>query len=952
MKKHQKQRKNLSINMIALGNLRHHKKQYVTMVLGIILAIFFSASLLLFGYSISVSIEEIKDAKCGSQDLILYDCKDAPLDQLRQDGFFQTYGTAHILGYAVQDARSEASTGFSLAIFNDEAQKIIGWNILEGRMPKQKGEIAIEQSALSRLRTNAKVGDMITMDVRIPDGDGGFLEKTCKKRYKLTGILSDRLQLLKDADSLEPVYRDIPAGVLSEQETIDVGGKAVVNCYAIMTDWFLGNKDNPIESQNSSVLLHRELNSYTQSSYNFFYKDNYPASVYNEFVTIKSISGSIALVAVVLITASCLGIINAFSANLQERQKQIGLLRAVAATKRQIRQIFGWEALIIACISVLPALALACLAVWSITRLMGPGYHLVLNPWILVGAAAVGLLCILLASLFPLYRASQITPMQAIRDVRMSRRMKTETLRTRKQFRVPQHLARRNLRLYRGNLGIIAMITLSMYLLSLFTVTGVFDSYTPYSSGSSFSIHTERGYSVDESGMVYEFHKPGLTETDRQDAAVLSSVETVNAYESVSVHIIPKQITDYLLLDGASNYAYLGNEFRLGDENESGLRLEQQNGYHKAKQTYGYPQDYYIQSLNASNDELLSRIPKEDIIEGEINLDRLASGEEILVYAPFYIGVKQERLKDGSVYNTSIACFPKSSEETVRNKYSAENIFENDMFHAGDTITISLLYTDDPVLEDQDFSAVPSSYKRIDKTVTIGAVIDASATDESGADSLLQLYEPGTIFTSISGMQSLGYHTAYNQLGITLSESPSDEMEEYLESNLESIAARVGSSVENYIAFERESRNMYFTKLISRMSVMILFFVICMSMVSNSISSRIQAGKRSIGTLRAVGASGNDITCSYLVQILYTFLCGVVLGLVIEIPGLLAFRQWYIISNGGFSEDWPLSQFWAELPIWQPVLFVLILFLLCCLTTRFKLKAVLKSSIVKNIREL
>ena len=179
------------------------------------------------------------------------------------------------------------------------------------------------------------------------------------------------------------------------------------------------------------------------------------------------------------------------------------------------------------------------------------------------------------------------------------------------------------------------MITLSMYLLSLFTVTGVFDSYTPYSSGSSFSIHTERGYSVDESGMVYEFHKPGLTETDRQDAAVLSSVETVNAYESVSVHIIPKQITDYLLLDGASNYAYLGNEFRLGDENESGLRLEQQNGYHKAKQTYGYPQDYYIQSLNASNDELLSRIPKEDIIEGEINLDRLASGEEILVYAPF-----------------------------------------------------------------------------------------------------------------------------------------------------------------------------------------------------------------------------------------------------------------------------------------------------------------------------
>ncbi len=44
--------------------------------------------------------------------------------------------------------------------------------------------------------------------------------------------------------------------------------------------------------------------------------------------------------------ASCLGIVNAFTANLEERKRQIGLLRAVGATRKQIRGTFGREALI------------------------------------------------------------------------------------------------------------------------------------------------------------------------------------------------------------------------------------------------------------------------------------------------------------------------------------------------------------------------------------------------------------------------------------------------------------------------------------------------------------------------------------------------------------------------------------------------------------------------------
>ena len=54
--------------------------------------------------------------------------------------------------------------------------------------------------------------------------------------------------------------------------------------------------------------------------------------------------------AAVLALISCIGIINSFSSNLAERRKQIGMMRAVGATRRQIIRIYGREALVISLI--------------------------------------------------------------------------------------------------------------------------------------------------------------------------------------------------------------------------------------------------------------------------------------------------------------------------------------------------------------------------------------------------------------------------------------------------------------------------------------------------------------------------------------------------------------------------------------------------------------------------
>ena len=124
-------------------------------------------------------------------------------------------------------------------------------------------------------------------------------------------------------------------------------------------------------------------------------------------------------------------------------------------------------------------------------------------------------------------------------------------------------------------------------------------------------------------------------------------------------------------------------------------------------------------------------------------------------------------------------------------------------------------------------------------------------------------------------------------------------------------------------------------------ALIILFFAICASMVINTLSARILASKREIGTLRAVGASEREILHSYLWQLVYMFSWGTIIGLVAE----LAVCRWLAVKE-------QIQAGITALPIWQPLLFVTLLFVICFLNVRSKVGAIFKGSIVDNIREL
>lgn len=932
-----------SINSIALGNIRRRRGNYLLLILGIVLAVYFVAVMLLFADTMFTSLREQHYKRLGRQDAIILNCGGAPLEDLVTGGIFSEFGQVEIMGYALPEDENREN-GFSLARFDESSLNLFRLKPLEGRLPEKAGEIALEQGALARLRLRAEVGDRITLTLLIPDGNA-FMAEPVKKNYVLVGILPNRLIHHQSRYALSvPAYNDYPAGLLSDEEQIEPGGRAVVNCYGR----YAGNGDGAFEELREFCNKHKIVNELgwpgvVETRYRLFAGSD--GSDGDDSIVLTSIF--FAIIALVLVGAACLGIINAFTADLDSRKRQIGLLRAVGATQRQIRAIYGREALLLAFCAIPPALALAVLTVGGITAILGDSYTFRLNLPVLLAVAAAGVLCVRLAVAIPLRKAGRIPPMQAIRDVEVFRRLKRSRVQSRQFFDVPRHLARRRVTLYRNRqAGITAMLVLSIVLLSL-AAFGIGPLLSESNYDYDYLLWNTSGRYVDWL-IDYDLHQPGITEQDRADAAALAGVKEVRGEKSIMAKILVEEATPYILNSNFGNFYYLSPEPPLGDDSpDSRVRAAAEHSdYLASKAHYGYSQDYLAVSLGGLDGDFLKKL-QPFVSAGEINIDRLNSGQEVLIIAPAQYGLIQNIESDEFMYSVQ-----RTVDYELDPGKTYDAVYRNDLFRAGDSITLSFLYSDNPgdhpdgprIIDDEGNRIYPDDAVRLDRQVTIGAILEPEQGGKHLTDYIQAyfVYQIGDILTTERGLQALGFDPPYRSLAITLSEDPDEAMEEYLEDNLAWIAARTSHvEVRSYLALRREERRSAYGLVIAAGAILLLLFAICASMINNALSARIRAGKREIGTLRAVGASEKVITRSYRWQLLGTFAWGTAAGLAIE----LGLCRWIMSSDAFVSAG-------AVLPLWPPLLFVALLLGIGLLNIHARVGSIVKSSIVENIREL
>jgi putative ABC transport system permease protein len=109
------------------------------------------------------------------------------------------------------------------------------------------------------------------------------------------------------------------------------------------------------------------------------------------------------------------GIVNTLALSVYERTRELGLLRAVGATRRQIRQIIRGEAIITGVMGAILGVAIGVLFAVLVSRPLGnDGFVLALPYATLLILLVLGALAGGLAAIAPARQASHIDVLEAL----------------------------------------------------------------------------------------------------------------------------------------------------------------------------------------------------------------------------------------------------------------------------------------------------------------------------------------------------------------------------------------------------------------------------------------------------------------------------------------------------------------------------------------------------------
>ena len=905
--------KKLTYSSMAAARLRANKRQYMSLVLGIFLAIFLVTTLFLAVQGFLLAQVKKTENKVGKLDAFLLDCPEISDEDLLDLGMFTDIGHVYIT------ANIEGSTTY-IGYYDDQAAEQMNRQLREGRMPETSGEIAVEFNTLLSMdvENEWKIGDTIELTVQPIDG----VAET--RHYTLVGILQNQSNLLDTQNiihSSREFVKSFPAILVSEEEPYFTTGRLAVH----RTMYGIDGKFGAYCKQ-----FHLK---YDYSTYANFFVISSIGNVVNDDEALSGImrDGSVfvplilgLLLAASLMVSCCVGISGAMDGALARRSEEIGLLRAVGATKRQIRRIFGREslllALIVAPVSVLLSIGVVAIFAWAMPEQM----VLKLNPILLVPILLISMGMILISGAIPLRRYSGVMPMSVIRDTEVLR--KINHIKSKKQFRVQNLISLRLVQLYPSRQvgsGILAMLMLFSAACAAYAVSVGVPAILE--DNAAFEILVDNGSSGE-----YLDYLPNKPISDQSLAQIrrLPGVKNITVERNIDILVQLEEPSIYLGRDNESFYSkeeYIAKSMENWGDNWQDSYLDgviQQ--YEEGIQRYNDIRKYLnveqemvrltLQTIVLDQDTLAEY--QNYLESGEIHIDAINAGQEVIVVAPkIWEGVN----KDGWEYTSA---GPECPEGGVL-------VVENDCFYVGQTLPMIQFYSEKENVQYNDPQADP---QREDATVTVGAIFN----DFDGA-----WWSTATILTTEEGLKNMGlYANGYDYYNIFLDGEIDQETEDMLVERLEAIAARSGEyRFYNKLESHRENVQTKKQLVVVFLAITILFTAVSVSMIVTSITRRIQSDGRRIGMLRAVGAEERTILGIYTGQVTVSIAGGFLLT-------ILTF--WFMTVIDFLSLD-GVPIIWSLLAMAG---LALLSWFLCRFFLRLRIREIVNKSIIDNIREL
>ncbi len=923
--------KRLSINRIASAGIRANRKSYAALAMGIFLSIFLVTAMCLGVHGLFMASDARQKARLGSQDAFWLSCEVSDAD-LMATGLFSEIGHVYI-------AALYKPTSSTVGYYDERAAAYLDRSFIEGRMPERCGELAIEEGALARMRLeNVGVGDTVTLTL------SPVLGVDEERTFTLVGIMNDQSVAMRGNTIYGSDTSHFPELLIHPDDAAFATGSMMqhklftfapgVTAYRALTYY--------IRTDENGQSRYGSLNVFDANGSPTCYP--FDLTILNGDVLVYT--GYIAFLTGALLLATCAGIAGAMESQLSRKTEEIGMLRAVGATKRQIRRIFGRETWLLALIVSPLALMAGCLAAWIMSLLVPE--HFLFRPtwWLLLPVLLIAVVTVLLAGGLPLRRASAIMPMSVIRNTDMLRRLKH--IRPRKHFSPAWLVAWRQLNVRPTQLIAPSLLMCMLLIVVSTTMYTASNSIRRYAAQvlderPSFrlygrNIRYDNGFydgicdqQLTDGDLAQLRSLPGVKRVD-PDASFLVMQElgeTVPVYwQPVYYHA---ENSDKVYQHNLGN----GHQFLLPEDlRPKGLYATvTQEAYDAVRQRLG------VEGHLSSGIQLtLAVIDPADmaqhVVSGRIDLNAIDAGHEVLVFAPTIYSFLS---RDGAI-NT----WRGPEDDWVKNRLNDPNMtllaaIENDAYFPGQEITLHYLWSTDAEclstnLSEAQYLAAYEQMEHAKTTVAVGAVIDGGVF---GGDEVIML-------TTRQGLASMGFPmTRVSQVSI-YTDDLTPEAEAALERRILAIAQRgEGYEVTNLLASRRDNRQEDMMTLLLLIGVTLILMTVCIAQVSGSVSRRVRADAHLIGTLRAVGANEHVIFRCYAGQVVMSVLIGAAAGLLV---------YWFGFCNIPYVAQFSGSSVYGALAV--QLLFIGATICACLLLLHLRIRDVTRRAIVENIREL
>jgi len=519
---------------VAYCNMRHYKSKNILIGIAIILT-----TLLLFVIpSIGKDMVEVNFAVINkiypTWHALYRNVDESTVMKLAAHHDVKTYGLRSDAGYMnLEDAT------VSMMYMDRTGMELYKVKLKEGQLPQKENDIVVSKGILEALGQNGKIGDTITVPYQILKDDG--LDYTKEKDFRICGFLADN-----ESSKEQKQYTSLVSEAFLKAE---IPVEQVKYRFLLQVN---GQKGNTTADYTETIQNIARQFGISEDDMNI--NKEYLAANYVDPATIPVIVG----IMLIVVLAGIITIYSVYYVSMNQRVREFGKLKAIGATKRQLRQIVLREGRGVALFAIPIGLLIGTVAVKVVLLqfvehakdsnvLITEAYKVVAKGevqlyywWIYLLAIAVTLCTVYLSLMKPMRMAAKVSEIEAMRYQGGSKRQKSS--RKGYQFLNIGRLTKRNLaeNKKKSTITIVSMAVTGIFVMMVATVLSCAN---PMESAKSSIVGQYEISPIVESGNKehpeYEWaevqkNNP-LNEGLKQQIEELDGVERVDVFTALKV---------------------------------------------------------------------------------------------------------------------------------------------------------------------------------------------------------------------------------------------------------------------------------------------------------------------------------------------------------------------------------------------------------------------------------